>query len=84
MATEMVTNAVIHTGGSVALSAWRTRESEWRVEVTDQSAERLPPSARQAPTATSGRGLAIIDTLATHWGQRRTPGGKSCWFELCP
>jgi anti-sigma regulatory factor (Ser/Thr protein kinase) len=84
LASELATNAVLHTSGSVALFGWRTRNCEWRVEVTDESPERLPPAVRQLPTAAGGRGLAIVDTLATHWGQRRIPGGKSCWFELCP
>jgi len=36
LASELVTNALIHTTGEVVMRAWRTSRSEWRVEVTDE------------------------------------------------
>jgi hypothetical protein len=30
----------------------------------------------------SGRGLAIVDALASRWGVDRFEGGKSVWFEV--
>jgi hypothetical protein len=32
--------------------------------------------------AASGRGLQIVDHLATDWGVERVPHGKRVWFEL--
>jgi hypothetical protein len=31
-----------------------------------------------------GRGLRIVQALATSWGVERTAGGKRCWVELRP
>ncbi|MEU6159792.1 ATP-binding protein [Streptomyces sp. NPDC047130] len=56
-----------------------------RVEVVDAS-ETPPPTtaAAQAPgDAESGRGLFLVDTLATRWGSHpREPIGKIVWAEL--
>jgi hypothetical protein len=30
----------------------------------------------------SGRGIAILDTLAEAWGMTRRPSGKAVWFEV--
>ncbi len=59
---------------------------------------RVVPTARRAePEAIGGRGVALIDTLATRWGvhaasgtnpdadtspDASTSGGKTVWFEL--
>ena len=32
--------------------------------------------------ATSGRGLALVQSLADNWGIERTPVGKTVWFEI--
>ncbi|MBB5966198.1 ATP-binding protein [Planomonospora venezuelensis] len=32
--------------------------------------------------AETGRGLALVQTLAANWGYSRTPYGKSVFFEL--
>jgi hypothetical protein len=35
------------------------------------------------PSATSGRGLAIVDALSTTWGVKTDRGvGKTVWFEV--
>lgn len=50
---------------------------------------RLPGDARrwidrytEALDVSRGRGLAIIDRLATRWGTVATTAGKNVWFEL--
>jgi hypothetical protein len=35
-----------------------------------------------APDDETGRGLLLVDTLATDWGFYRTPGGKAVYFTL--
>ena len=55
-----------------------------RVEVADDSPD-LPQLQDVPEDATHGRGVRILDRLATRWGaDRRTvpPPGKVVWFEL--
>ncbi|NUV61636.1 ATP-binding protein [Streptomyces sp. CAI-85] len=58
-----------------------------RVEVSDTRPDRLPPSpdAPLAPpdTATTGRGLLLVDAFATRWGcEQRTQLVKTVWAEV--
>jgi serine phosphatase RsbU (regulator of sigma subunit) len=43
---------------------------------------RLPRLRSARATDEGGRGLYLIEQLATRWGSRPTPEGKSVWFEL--
>jgi len=52
-----------------------------RVEVSDDDS-RLPVLADVDPDALGGRGLALIDVLATAWGVREEDVGKTVWVEL--
>jgi hypothetical protein len=52
------------------------------VGVTDQSPH-LPRQKCPRPDGTEGRGLLIVDELASDWGIDALPGdGKRIWFEL--
>jgi hypothetical protein len=51
------------------------------VEVSDGSHE-LPRPRRVGPDAEGGRGLALVDALASDWGTTTTDDGKIVWFEL--
>ncbi|MEU9579739.1 MULTISPECIES: ATP-binding protein [Streptomyces] len=55
-----------------------------RVEVVDASETPPPRTAGQAPVDDeSGRGLVLVDALATRWGScPREPIGKTVWAEL--
>ncbi len=79
--TELVANAVRHarTPFTVMLR-WNGRTL--RCEVTD--ANPLPPRPHLDvdPTALGGRGLLLIDQLASSWGTELTPQGKTVWFDL--
>jgi hypothetical protein len=55
-----------------------------RVEVSDASSQE-PPAAPglPGPEQESGRGLYLVDTLATRWGTLpREPLGKTVWAEV--
>jgi hypothetical protein len=52
-----------------------------RVEVFDGT-RRLPRKQRPALEAESGRGLQVVEALATTWGTDSVPSGKVVWFEL--
>jgi DNA-binding NarL/FixJ family response regulator len=80
LASELVTNAILHARSEVELSV-RLTPAAIRVEVADHSAERPVPRAA-APEDTSGRGLALVETLASAWGVDERVGGKTVWFEV--
>src|SRR5215467_455840 len=51
------------------------------VEVLDTDM-RLPRIRSAAETDEGGRGLYLVDQLATRWGSRPTKDGKAVWFEV--
>jgi serine phosphatase RsbU (regulator of sigma subunit)/anti-sigma regulatory factor (Ser/Thr protein kinase) len=51
------------------------------VEVFDPDL-RLPRIRTAAETDEGGRGLYLVEQLATRWGSRPTPEGKAVWFEM--
>ena len=84
LASELVTNAVLHGRGPVELRLSDDGD-RIKIEVNDGDPDPLPPSAAIPPDGQhSGRGLLIVDSLADRWGSRprRTPPGKIVWFEL--
>jgi anti-anti-sigma factor len=88
LASELVTNAVIHpgpgAGGPIRLriAAYSTRV---RVEVTDAGAGFDPGTLPAGPRETGGHGLIVVDGLASRWGVTRgapDAAGFCVWFEL--
>ena len=80
---ELVTNAIVHAQCKNYLFI-RALQGVVRVEVTDPD-ERLPSMAAPDPDAVGGRGLVIVNGLASAWGvERAHDGGKTVWFELSP
>ena len=63
-----------------ALRLRRGAASVW-VEVFDPDL-RLPRIRTAAETDEGGRGLYLVEQLATRWGSRPTPAGKAVWFEM--
>ncbi|HEV2933831.1 MAG TPA: SpoIIE family protein phosphatase [Streptosporangiaceae bacterium] len=51
------------------------------VEVFDPDL-RLPRIRTAGETDEGGRGLYLVEQLATRWGSRPTPEGKAVWFEV--
>jgi anti-sigma regulatory factor (Ser/Thr protein kinase) len=81
LVSELVTNAVRHAQGNIRVRARRHR-AVLRVEVSDeltgvQLHAQLPP-----PSATRGRGLVLVEELASKWGVTQGPDGKTVWFHL--
>ncbi|MGW4820863.1 ATP-binding SpoIIE family protein phosphatase [Streptomyces sp. NPDC004227] len=80
-ASELVANSLQHGTPPMRLRLRRT-DRRLIVEVTDGD-DHLPRRRRADPGDESGRGIAIIATIATNWGSRRTPGGgKAVWCEF--
>ncbi|NGO70324.1 SpoIIE family protein phosphatase [Streptomyces boncukensis] len=79
LVSELVTNALRHGEGDIRLRLLLDRTLV--CEVWD--AGPVQPRRRRAQaTDEGGRGLQLVDLLSAGWGSRRTPGGKTVWFEL--
>jgi hypothetical protein len=51
------------------------------VEVFDTDL-RLPRIRSADETDEGGRGLYLVDQIASRWGSRPTKNGKAVWFEM--
>jgi serine phosphatase RsbU (regulator of sigma subunit)/anti-sigma regulatory factor (Ser/Thr protein kinase) len=80
LVSELVTNAVLHTGTEVVVRLHR-RADRIRVDVADGSTE-LPVHKGYERDAATGRGLGLFELLASEWGVVRAEGGKVVWFEI--
>ncbi len=79
--SELVANSLQHGTPPMRLRLRRT-DRRLIVEVTDGD-DHLPRRRRAEPADESGRGIAIVATIASTWGCRRTPGGgKAVWCEF--
>jgi serine phosphatase RsbU (regulator of sigma subunit)/anti-sigma regulatory factor (Ser/Thr protein kinase) len=85
LTSELVSNAVQHGGLPVAVRISRQSGSV-RVGVLD-GVSRQPVLQAQGRDvdgypAEGGRGIFLLDTLASRWGAEPEGGGKQVWFEL--
>ncbi|WP_327235282.1 ATP-binding protein [Streptomyces sp. NBC_01317] len=81
--SEVATNAVRHgvpVGGAFLLMVCADDE---RVRVECHDANRTRPRVRHPTTDDlHGRGLLLVDAIASRWGVGPRPFGKYVWFEL--
>ena len=81
LVSELVGNAVRHTGAQ-SFGLRMARRRGWiRVEVRDPS-RALPCLLPVNELDLSGRGLMLVDRLSDRWGVDLLPRGKTTWFEL--
>ena len=87
LVSELVTNAVVHTGCPAVVRLLLPpgvpgdASGTVRLEVIDSSD--CPPTPRHADgDETNGRGLELVDGLADRWGWNLESGGKSIWCEV--
>jgi len=78
--SEVVTNAVLHARSGARMTVHR-RADLLTVEVEDDDPT-LPVRRPHSTTATTGRGLRILDELTLRWGTRPAADGKVVWFEF--
>ncbi len=80
LVSEVVTNAVLHAGTEVTVEVHRSPEGV-RVEVTDGSTQ-AASRRHYDNAATTGRGLALVETLSDDWGVDARSDGKTVWFDV--
>lgn len=79
--SELAGNAVQHCeGGTFDVSVLRVDRGV-RVSVTDSCA-RKPVMRPVSLSDECGRGMLIIDTLASQWGVKELPNGKTVWADV--
>lgn len=81
LVSELVGNAVRHTGARVFGLRMRRRRGWLRVEVRDPS-RGLPCLMPVQDMDVSGRGLFLVEKLSDRWGVDLLPRGKTTWFEM--
>ena len=82
IASELVTNAVLHGKGSIELTL-RHERGEVTVEVAD--ADPRLPNVRTPDDhehCVGGKGLLIVGSLADRWGTRLSDRGKTVWAAI--
>jgi serine/threonine-protein kinase RsbW len=85
IASEYATNAVRHSasrdGGDIRLVT--DHQAGWaRIELHDAGPAATPFVVPKGESDEYGRGLLVVDELATKWGHDRTPDGGVHWAEL--
>jgi anti-sigma regulatory factor (Ser/Thr protein kinase) len=78
--SELATNAVIHARTEFTLELSRHGD-RLRVCVRDASSAQ-PGVRRYADDSSTGRGLRLVDSMASDWGVQSITFGKIIWFEL--
>ncbi len=81
LVSELIANAVRHTGGRTFGLRLVRRHGCVRFEVHDCS-RALPCLIMGEPQDEGGRGLQLVDQLSQRWGADLMSHGKSVWFEL--
>jgi hypothetical protein len=77
--TELATNAVVHARSDFVVVVSPAGESV-RIAVRDASA--VVPTRRASSLGISGRGLELVNALASSWDVEMLPEGKEVWAEL--
>lgn len=85
-AHELMANAVTHGCRDQAVKAFTVKATHssgrLRIEVRDPSSKR-PFQSPRSDEREGGRGLLMVDALATNWGvQPDLGGGKTVWMQL--
>lgn len=80
LASELITNAILHGRSEVELTV-EINSAGVKVSAADMNS-RLPVMQSIDELALDGRGIAIVNLLASSWGVTATEGGKIVWFCL--
>jgi serine phosphatase RsbU (regulator of sigma subunit)/anti-sigma regulatory factor (Ser/Thr protein kinase) len=83
LASELVTNALVHTDGPATLEL-RRDGGTLRLRVTD--ADTRPPMLRESAEpdleSDGGRGMVLVEALSSLWGVEPSGSGKTVWADV--
>ncbi|MFF0078502.1 SpoIIE family protein phosphatase [Streptomyces canus] len=79
--SELVTNALVHTGGQVRLALTLVGR-RLRVSVADASPRTPVKPTNIGWEATGGRGILLVEAVSAAWGSVPVSGGKQVWSEI--
>lgn len=80
LTSEMATNALVHAHSPFRMSVAMTRGA---LTVSVQDATSRTPELRMVDArSATGRGMGIVEALASSWGCEVLPTGKVVWAEL--
>ena len=83
LTSELVTNAVRHGSPTGVITLRLQHERRAVVISVHDEGPGVPIPTQPGPADESGRGLPLVDALATTWGTHpHLAGGKSVWFRL--
>ena len=80
LTSEVVTNALLHAGTVITVAVRRDGQGV-RVEVGDGSGVQ-PVQRRRSTTATTGRGVQLLESVSDGWGSTAVAEGKLVWFRV--
>ena len=78
--TELISNALTHAGSPPVMQI-DVDLGTVLISVSDESSK-TPDVRHGSLDDEGGRGLMLVDTLASSWGWTLTSGGKKIWFTL--
>ena len=82
--SELVTNAVIHAGAGCLMRVV-LEAGMLTISVRDGGSRNgVVTAATDDPLQVHGRGLQLVDALATRWGSELDTVGTTVWFDLEP
>ncbi|MER6984926.1 ATP-binding protein, partial [Streptomyces carpinensis] len=81
LVSELVTNAVVHANTEVEVRAWAT-DGRAHVHVSDRRPSRGLVAQDFSTYASTGRGLGMVEQLASNYGVHVGEDVKTVWFEL--
>ncbi|MEV8532810.1 SpoIIE family protein phosphatase [Streptomyces sp. NPDC051211] len=82
-AGELLVNALLHTDGGAVLTMEVLPEPVRKVRLWVKDRSSVWPRRRSpGEAATTGRGLLLVDALASHWGVESRGDGKAVWCEF--
>jgi anti-sigma regulatory factor (Ser/Thr protein kinase) len=82
LVTELITNAVRHTGAPRVDVLVRVSQPAVRVEVADRGPGFVAEPRPRRRSSEGGWGLFLVERLADRWGVAREGRGTRVWFEL--